>query len=92
MFKDFGKRLGRDIKRITDFRTAKSESLSGNNLKATPMEVNVISHKRQRYAVWFGGSLLASTPEFIQCCHSKADYEEHGPSIARHNNIISSKV
>lgn len=25
------------------------------------MEVNVISHKKQRHAVWFGGSLLAST-------------------------------
>ena len=35
------------------------------------MDVNVISHKRQRYAVWFGGSLLASTPEFSGYCHSK---------------------
>jgi actin-related protein len=25
------------------------------------VEVNVISHKRQRYAVWYGGSLMAST-------------------------------
>jgi hypothetical protein len=25
------------------------------------MDVSVITHKRQRYAVWFGGSLMAST-------------------------------
>lgn len=61
MFKDFGKRLARDIKRHTDLRIARSEQISGGQHKATPMEVNVISHKRQRYAVWFGGSLLAST-------------------------------
>ena len=27
----------------------------------TPIEVQVISHEMQRYAVWFGGSMLAST-------------------------------
>ena len=26
-----------------------------------PIDVNVISHQMQRYAVWFGGSMLAST-------------------------------
>ena len=26
----------------------------------------VITHQMQRYAVWFGGSMLASTPEFYQ--------------------------
>lgn len=25
------------------------------------MEVKVVAHQMQRYAVWFGGSLLAST-------------------------------
>lgn len=61
MYKDFGKRLQRDIKRITDARISRSESLSGGQLKAKPMEVNVVSHRKQRYAVWFGGSLLGST-------------------------------
>jgi actin-related protein 3 len=61
MFKDFGNRLNRDIKRIVDARVNRSEELSGGELKATPIEVNVLSHKRQRYAVWFGGSLLGST-------------------------------
>ena len=27
-------------------------------------------------------------PEFYQVCHTKAQYEEHGPSIARHNPVF----
>ncbi|CAG8793886.1 15913_t:CDS:2, partial [Dentiscutata erythropus] len=85
MFKDFGKRLQRDIKRVVDARVKRSEELSGGTLKATLIDVNVISHKKQRYAVWSGGSLLGSLPEFYSYCHTKAEYEEHGPSICRHN-------
>lgn len=88
MFKDYGKRLQRDIKRAVDYRIKQSEVLSGGKLKAKPMEVNVVSHKMQRYAVWFGGSMLASTPEFYSVCHTKADYDEYGPAICRHNAVF----
>ncbi|KAF3857500.1 hypothetical protein F7725_009359 [Dissostichus mawsoni] len=44
MFRDFGRRMQRDLK-----RTPK------------PIDVQVITHHMQRYAVWFGGSMLAST-------------------------------
>lgn len=37
----------------------------------------------QRYAVWYGGSLLGSLPDFYSYCYNKQDYEEHGPSIVR---------
>lgn len=67
--------------------------------------MQVITHHMQRYAVWFGGSMLASTvntifeliiliiiiifqPEFYQVCHTKAAYEERGPSICRHNPVF----
>ena len=81
-----------------------------------PIDVNVITHHMQRYAVWFGGSMLASTvsglnlnthtdtlslshshtlslslffqPEFYEVCHTKKDYDEHGPSICRHNPVF----
>jgi len=88
MFKDFGRRLQRDIKRAVDYRIKKSEELSGGRIKAVPLQVNVISHHMQRYAVWFGGSMLASTSEFYNVCHTKKDYEEHGPSICRHNPVF----
>jgi len=88
MFRDFGKRLQRDVKRAVDYRIKRSEELSGGQIKAVPLQVNVITHSMQRYAVWFGGSMLASTPEFYKACHSKEDYDEKGASICRHNPVF----
>ena len=84
MFKDFGRRLQRDLKRTVEQRLQVSFELSGGKLKVMPpsiylyvitilipivpflmqpkpIDVNVITHHMQRYAVWFGGSMLAST-------------------------------
>ncbi|XP_017710220.1 PREDICTED: actin-related protein 3-like [Rhinopithecus bieti] len=61
MFRDFGRRLQRDLKRTVDARLKLSEELSGGRLKPKPIDVQVITHHMQRYAVWFGGSMLAST-------------------------------
>lgn len=88
MFKDFGKRLQRDIKRAVDYRIKRSEELSQGRIKSKAVEVKVISHHMQRFAVWFGGSMLASTPEFYNVCHTKAQYDELGPSICRHNPVF----
>ncbi|XP_038963673.1 actin-related protein 3B isoform X4 [Rattus norvegicus] len=88
MFRDFGRRLQRDLKRVVDARLKLSQELSGGRIKPKPVEVQVITHHMQRYAVWFGGSMLASTPEFFQVCHTKKDYEEYGPSICRHNPVF----
>ncbi|KAH7089391.1 actin binding protein [Auriculariales sp. MPI-PUGE-AT-0066] len=90
MFDHFGQRLKRDLKQIVDRRIAASEAASGSVLRSSGLEVNVISHKRQRYAVWFGGSLLAGLPEFYSACHTKAAYEEFGPSICRRYQIFGS--
>ena len=106
MFKDFGRRLQRDLKKIVDTRVLTSEARLGGGIKVSilestrdkrcfqnynissffihvvtgteflnmfvvlgfqsqPVEVNVVSHPIQRFAVWFGGSVLASTPEFF---------------------------
>ncbi|KAL0297046.1 UNVERIFIED_CONTAM: Actin-related protein 3 [Sesamum radiatum] len=65
MFKDFHRRLQRDLKKIVDARVLASDARLGGQQKAQPVEVNVVSHPIQRYAVWFGGSVLASTPEFF---------------------------
>uniref|UniRef100_A0A915B150 Actin-related protein 3 n=2 Tax=Parascaris univalens TaxID=6257 RepID=A0A915B150_PARUN len=88
MFKDFARRMQRDIKRISDARLAVSEELSGGRLKPKPIDVQVISHKMQRYAVWFGGSMLGSTAEFYQVAHTKEEYMEKGAGICRHNPVF----
>ena len=38
-----------------------SQSKVGGEISSKEIEVNVVSHKKQNYAVWFGGSLLADT-------------------------------
>lgn len=88
MFKDFGRRLQRDVKKATEYRLKVTEKLNEGRIKPKPMDVKVVSHHMQRYAVWFGGSMLASTPEFYQVCHTKKDYDEYGPSICRHNPVF----
>lgn len=61
MFRDFGKKLQRDVKRTVDARLKLSEQLSGGLAKPKPIDVEVVSHPMQRYAVWFGGSVLAAS-------------------------------
>jgi actin-related protein 3 len=64
MFRDFGRRLQRDIKRIVDQRMQANMARLGSLVASSPppaVDVNVVSHPMQRYAVWFGGSMLAST-------------------------------
>ena len=87
MFKDFGRRLQRDLRGMVNDRIALSERRSG--VKSTGVDVQVISHKRQRNAVWFGGSLLAQTSEFKSYCYTKQDYDEFGPNIVRNFSLFS---
>jgi len=82
LYKDFGRRLQRDIRHMVDARIKASEARSGG-AKSGGLDVQVITHKRQRHGPWFGGSLLGQTPEFKSYCHTKAEYDEIGPSIVR---------
>ncbi|KAJ9632321.1 Arp2/3 complex subunit, actin nucleation center [Taxawa tesnikishii (nom. ined.)] len=74
--------LQRDIRHLVDARIKASEARSGG-AKSGGLDVQVITHKRQRHGPWFGGSLLGQTPEFRSYCHTKAEYDEIGPSIVR---------
>ena len=87
MFKGFDKRLRRDLKMHVDDRLAYTNSLEAVNKSAAPV-VNVVAHRNQRYAVWCGGSLFASMEQFPAYCHSRADYEEYGPSICRQSRVF----
>ena len=72
LYKDFGRRLQRDIKQLVDARIRASEVRSGG-ARSGGLDVQVITHKRQRHGPWFGGSLLGQTPEFRSYCHTKAE-------------------
>jgi len=88
MFKHFTKRLERDIrKRVSDRIERTEKKYSGTQVKK--IDVNVITHPFQRFAVWFGGSMLASQPEFLGYFHTRQQYQEQGPRIARHNPVFN---
>jgi len=93
LFKDMGRRLQRDLKKRVDSRLeenwARHKKLQKDVKK---MDINVISHAMQRYAVWFGGSMLASTAEYHRVCHTRAQYQEVGASIARHNPVFNAQL
>lgn len=86
MMPHFGHRLRKDLREIVDKRIAASEAASG--ARSSGLDVNVISHSKQRYAVYHGASLLGSLPTFPSFCFSKADYEEHGPGIVRRFSVF----
>ena len=48
MFQHFGNRLKRDLKQLVDRRLDASALASGSTQKSSGVEVDVISHKRQR--------------------------------------------
>lgn len=73
------------MKRTVDVRLTLSEELSSSRLKPEAIDVQVITHHREQYATWFGGSMLASVLEFYQVGYPEKDYEEIGPSICHHN-------
>lgn len=91
MFRDFGKRLQRDLRTLVDDRLAYTVALEAVNKSSSGAPaVNVVAHRNQRYAVWAGGSLFASMPQFATFCTSRQDYEEHGPSICRQSRVFGS--
>eukprot|EP01061_Rhynchopus_euleeides_P038813 TRINITY_DN6655_c0_g2_i1.p1 TRINITY_DN6655_c0_g2~~TRINITY_DN6655_c0_g2_i1.p1 ORF type:complete len:422 (+),score=176.67 TRINITY_DN6655_c0_g2_i1:130-1395(+) len=89
MFKDFGKRLGRDIKKRVDHRMQvhyEKRIDKGEGKKEIP--VNVISHRRQKYAVWYGGSVIGASEQYLpHIMKTRAEYEENGPAIFRNSAI-----
>jgi len=54
MFTHFARRLERDIQIKTKERVDRSRKMSKSDLQIKDIEVNVLSHSMQRYAVWFG--------------------------------------
>jgi len=56
------------------------------------MKCEVAQNIVQRYAVWFGGSVLGSHQNFPMLCKSREMYEEYGPSICRHNAIFGNDM
>jgi len=107
MFKDFSRRLQRDVKRRVDHRLqskrndagvdgngSNESSLKKTSSTSTPNDFNVkvVENNAQNYSAWLGGSIVASTEQFYQVCHTKAQYEEEGARIARGNVMFKAQL
>ena len=79
MFKNFGRKLRMEVQRLVDARL-------GASSKAVP--VTVTRHRGRDISAWTGGSLLSVSPDFLSNCHTRADYEECGPSICWTDNVL----
>jgi len=59
---------------------------------SSDFKVNVAENTNENFSTWLGGSILASTEQFYNICHSKAQYEEEGARIVRHNAIFKAQL
>jgi actin-related protein 3 len=92
LFKDFSRRLQRDLRSIVDGRLQYIKNIRSDSIATgttQPIAVKVLAHENQRHAVYTGGSFLASLDAFPSYCHSKAEYDEFGPNICRQSRIFS---
>ena len=80
MFRKFDSRLQRDLRQLVNDRLGE---------RAANVEVNVVSHERQRYAVWYGGSVVGASPQFATRSISKKQYDEEGPAVCRRNAMFA---
>lgn len=87
LFKGFDKRLQRDLQTRISERLELQGSSKVSDSNGAPV-VSVKTHLSQKYAVWSGGSILASMPIFNNLCHSKQEYEENGPGICRQSRVF----
>jgi actin-related protein 3 len=62
LFDGFDKKLNKLVQKRVDNRMEAYEHMTGH--KPKPIEVEVKQNMVQRYAVWFGGSVLGSNPGF----------------------------
>jgi actin-related protein 3 len=90
MFRNFHKRLQQDLKDRVDRRLGANHAklLAGAKPGVTvgapaDMKVKVLSHDYQKFAVWLGGSMLASQDGFRKQVITKQQYAEEGPRCAR---------
>jgi actin-related protein 3 len=89
MYKNFTRRIERDLKDKVKTRFQRNVDMFPD-MDLKMMDVNVVTHPFQRFAVWFGGSMLAAQPDVLSSFHTRAAYQEQGARIARTNQVFQS--
>jgi actin-related protein 3 len=89
MFKRFDSRLEKDLRALVNIRIANTMATLTDKTRKIEIDVNVISHERQRFAVWYGGSYFGASPQYQEVAFTRQQYLEYGPSICRSNAMFS---
>jgi len=92
MFRDFDKRVQKEVQTLVNARTGGSASTSGaveGQQVMGPPQVQVVAHPLQRHAVYAGDSVLGASPAFRSAVVTRAEYEEHGAHIVRNNPVYT---
>ena len=83
LFKNFDRRLEQEVRyRVKD-------RYEGLGIADNAPDVKVSQNMVQKFAVFFGASVLASNSG-QKLFKTREDYLEYGPSIARHNPVFGS--
>lgn len=85
-FKNFNKRLEKGLQKLIDSRLASYSQLGGG--VARPIKAKIDMPANQRHLVWIGAAQFANHPGFGGMVHTRQEYMERGPSIARSNIIF----
>lgn len=83
----FKERLQTQLQSRVDARFEKYKQMT--NVSSTGINVNVTQNPFLKYSVWHGASMMASEAGFLKQCHTRKQYEEYGPSIARYNAVTN---
>jgi actin-related protein 3 len=88
LFPGLAERLERELGCIVQNRLSSHDNTHAVN-RQDRMQVSVKTHANQKHAVWCGGALLASLPDFGKQCVKREEYHEYGPSICRSSRVLT---
>jgi actin-related protein 3 len=93
MFKNFGRRLEREVQSVVSKRLKdNSAKLHLPSSTSSNVKVKVVSHAFQKDAAWCGGSIIAESAQFQHLLVTKADYLEHGSAAVRKKILINTQM
>ena len=84
-FKNLDKRLEYSLQKRVDERLKKYTAPG----KQSSIKVKVTNSMAQKHVVWLGGSSFSSNDGFKSTVHTRAEYQEKGPSCCRFNPVFS---
>ena len=86
LLRGFAPRLQQGLEDLVQARVEKTRRETG---KTVSIPIRVVSHSRQKFAVWYGGSVLGASEMYQRIAHTKQEYDEWGPNIYHSNAMFT---